>query len=174
MMKNLMTAALLLGLLACGGKKETGPGQDWSGKALDETVEGKVNNVGFTLKLPKGMKADRATDVTAQWIADVDDYFSEPSVMVSYKAIPPKDLDGMVQDAMLDDNDVVAKKETTADGFVLVTHTKKKGIVRVEVLKRKGDHHLGCYVSQAKDEGVPNPEKTMAWMEQLCGSLTIL
>jgi hypothetical protein len=176
MMNKLMTFALVVGLAACGGKKESGPGQDWSGKPLDVTIEDKVNNVGFTLKAPKGMKLDgdaAPEAVTKMWKADVKDYFSEPSIMVSYASIPPKDLDGVVRDAMLDDNDVVAKKEATADGFVLVTHTKKKGIVRVETYKTKGEHTLTCRVSQAKDEGVPSPEKTMAWMEQLCGSLTI-
>jgi hypothetical protein len=178
MMNKLMTFALVVGLAACGGKKESGPGQDWSGKPLDVTIEDKVNNVAFSLKAPKGMKLDEGDAgpeaITKRWDADVKDYFSEPGFSVAYSAIPPKTIDEMVEYAMLDDNDVVAKKETTADGFVLVTHTKKKGIVRVEVLKRKGDVHLTCRVSQAKDEGVPNPEKTMAWMEQLCGSLTIL
>jgi hypothetical protein len=176
MTKKLMTFALVVGLAACGGKKESGPGQDWSGKALDVTIEDTVYGVGFTLKAPKGMKLDgdiAPETVTRMWKADLDDYFSEPSIMVSYAAIPPKDLDGVVSDAMLDDNDVVAKKEATADGFVLVTHTKKKTIVRVETYKTKGEHTLSCRVSQSKEGGVPNPEKTMAWMEQICGSLTI-
>ncbi|MCA9675015.1 MAG: hypothetical protein H6709_17470 [Kofleriaceae bacterium] len=179
MMKRVMILPLALGLAltACGKKGDDGPGKDWSGKALDVTVENKVNNVAFKVQLPKGMKFDGDDDgpevITKMWKADVHDYFSEPSVMISYEAIPATDIDGFVKDAMLDDKDVIAKQEKTADGFVLVTHTKNNGIVAVEVMKVKGDAHLVCRASQAKDGGVPSPDKTMAWLEQLCSSLTI-
>ena len=69
--------------------------------------------------------------------------------------------------------DVIAKQEQTADGFVLVYHTKNNGIVRVHTLKTKGDTNLFCRASQAKTGGVPNPDATMAWLEKLCGSLTL-
>ena len=181
MFKNVISAALLLSVVACGGggKKAEGPGKDWSGKPLEVTITDKVKNIGFTIKAPKGMKLEERGDqgpeaITKSWEADMKDNWNEPGFSVSYSAIPAKTIDDYVKYAMLDDNDVVAKKEATADGFVLVTHTKKKGIVRVETYKTKGEHTLSCRVSQAKDEGVPNPEKTMAWMEQLCSSLTIL
>lgn len=178
-MKNLIAAAVLVGLVACGGdKKDDGPGKDWSGKPLDVTIKEKVKGVEFTIQAPAGMTLDGADAgpdaITKRWDADVKDYFSEPGFSVAYSAIPPKTLDDFVTYAMLDDNDVVAKKEATADGFVLASHTKNKGIVRVEVLKKKGEHHLTCRASQAKQGGVPSPDKTLAWLEQLCGSLTIL
>lgn len=178
-----MKRLLLIGtvLFACGKPSE--PGADWSAKPLDATIENKVNGVPFKLQVPKGwkfdavgdQKEDDATAITKQWRPDVKDYFSEPSVTISYAAIPPKDLDGFVKDAMLDEGkDVIAKQEQTPDGFVLIYHTKNKGIVRAHTMKTKGDAHVYCRASQAKTGGVPSPDATMAWLEKLCGSLTLL
>ena len=176
-MKSMMTAVLLIGLVACGSKGESGPGKDWSGKPLDVTIKDKVKGVEFSIQAPAGMKLERDEGpdaITKSWEADLDDPFSEPGFSVAYASIPPEDLDGFVDNAMVDEKDVIAKKETLDDGFKLVYHTKNKGIVRVHVLKRKGEHSLVCRASQAKDGGVPSPDKTIAWLEQLCGSLTIL
>jgi hypothetical protein len=176
MTKNIIIGALILATAACG-KGENEHGLDWSGKPLDVTLQSKVNNVAFSVKVPKGWKLDEEKDdpaaITKRWRPDMKDYFSEPSVAIAYAAIPATDLEGYVKDAMLDDKDVVAKKEATADGFLLVTHTKNKGIVRVSVLKKKGEHHVECRVSQARTGGVPSPDKTMAWMESLCTSLAL-
>jgi hypothetical protein len=110
--------------------------------------------------------------ITRSWEADMKDNWNEPGFSVSYASIPPQTIEDYVKHAMLDDNDVVAKQEATADGFVLVTHTKNKGIVRAQVMKRKGTDHLECRASQAGDRGpVKNPDKTLVWLEQLCGSL---
>jgi hypothetical protein len=181
MIKQLLSAAFVFSVVACGGggKKDEGPGKDWSGKALDVTVTDKVHNIGFTIKAPAGMKLEERGDqgpdaTTKSWEADMKDNWNEPGFSVSYKAIPPKTIDEYIKHAMLEDNDVVAKQEATADGFVLITHTKNKGIVRAQVIKRKGEEHLECRASQAGDHGpVKNPDKTLAWLEQLCGSLTI-
>jgi len=179
MIKNVITAALLLSVVACGGggKKDEGPGQDWSGKPLEVTITDKVKNISFTIKAPKGMRLEERGDqggeaITKSWEADMKDNWNEPGFAVSYAAIPATTIDEYVKYAMLDDNDVVAKKEATADGFVLVTHTKNKGIVRAQVMKRKGESHIECRASQAGDHGpVKNPDKTLAWLEQLCSSL---
>jgi hypothetical protein len=175
--------AILLGLAlamsGCGSSSE--PGKDWSKKPLDATIESKVNGAGFKLSVPKGWKFDATVGaesdpaaISKQWRPDVDDYFSEPSVTVSYASIPAKDLEGFVGDAMLDDKYTVVKKAAIADGFVLTAHTKNHGIVRAHVMKRKGEVHIDCRASQAKTGGVPSPAATMAWLEQLCSSLTIL
>jgi hypothetical protein len=179
-----MTNRLLLCLLVAGACGKTAePGADWSQKPLDTTVENKVNNVPFKVSMPKGWKFDDIAgrkenddaEITKMWRPDVKDYFSEPGLTISYAAIPAKDLDSFVKHTMLDEaKDVIAKKEQTADGFVLVSHTKNKGIVRVQMLKRKGDVHLNCRASQAKQGGVPSPEATMAWLEKMCGTLTLL
>jgi hypothetical protein len=180
MTKTLISAALIIAVAACGGKKDSaggGHGGDWSGKPLDETITEKVKNIGFTIKAPKGMKLEDVGEkgpeaITKSWEADKKDNWNDPGFSVSYKAIPAKTIDEYVSDAMLDDKDVVAKKEQTADGFVLLTHTKTKGIVRAHVMKRKGEEHIECRASQAGDRGpVPNADKTLAWLEQLCSSL---
>lgn len=180
MIKKVASVALLLSVVACGGggKKDEGPGKDWSGKPLEVTITDKVKNVGFTIKAPKGMRLEERGGppepeaITKSWEADMKDNWNEPGFSVSYAAIPARTIDEYVKHAMLDDKDVIAKQETTADGFVLVTHTKNKGIVRAQVLKRKGEEHIECRASQAGDHGpVKNPDKTLAWLEQLCSSL---
>lgn len=177
-MKRLLVIATVL--FAC---KQSEPGADWSAKPLDATIESKVSNVAFKLSVPKGwkfdaipnQKEDDASAISKQWRPDMKDYFSEPSVTVAYEAIPATTLDDFVKEAMLDDKkDVIAKQAQTPDGFVLISHTKNNGIVRAEVMKTKGDAHLACRASQAKTGGVPSPDATMAWLEKLCSSLTIL
>ena len=167
-----MRIALVTFLVACGGSG--GPGGDWSGKPIDQVTKGTVNKAAFTIKLPAGMKLDGPAggDIAQEWRADVDDYFSEPSVMVSFASIPATTIEDYVRDAMLDAKDVVAKQAALPDGFVLLTHTQNNGIVRAHVMKVKGATHLDCRAAQAKDGGVPNPEKTLAWLEQLCLTLT--
>ena len=178
-----MTKALAFCVLlaACGEQSE--PGQDWSQKPLDATIENKVKNVPFKISVPKGWKFDAVgtrkeddpEEITKEWRPDIKDYFSEPSVTVAYAAIPAKDLDSFLKYVMVDDKkDVIAKKEQTPDGFVIVYHTKNKGIVRVELQKNKGDVALTCRASQAKTGGVPSPDATMAWLEKMCSSLTLL
>jgi hypothetical protein len=180
-MNKLNTLALGLVVTLCACKGGGGESSDWSQKPLDQTIQDKVKGAGFRLQIPAGWKLDttlgpKAADpneITKEWRPDVKDYFSEPSVSVSYQSIPAKDLDGYIKDAMLSDKDQIAKKEQTADGFVLVTHTKNNGTVRARIMKAKGAVHIECRASQAKTGGVPNPPATMAWLEKMCATLTI-
>jgi hypothetical protein len=179
-MKHLLVLTVVVGaaVAGCGkGGGGGGPGKDWSGKPLDVTIESKVKGAGFRIQAPAGMKldGDDAPDaITKSWKADVGDYFSEPSFQVAFASIPAKDLDTFVKYGMVGAKDVIAKKEATADGFVLVTHGADHGMIAVSVQKAKGETHLTCRASQAKTGGVPNPTATMAWLEKLCASLTIL
>lgn len=158
-------------LLACGGKKD-GPGKDWSGKELSPTKGTLKDGIEFTVSLPADFKKeDRSDEITQSWEADFDDPFSEPSAAVSYQAIPPKSLDQFIEYAMLDDTFTLAKKEELKDGYLYVAHTENKGYVMVERLLRKGDKAIACRASQAKQNGVPSPDATMAWLEKLCMSL---
>ena len=172
MMNRLAIAALCVGLLAaCGGKKDA-PGKDWSDKALSP-VKDKAKEVPFTISLPEGMKLEPHSDeLTRSWEPDLDDAFSEPHVAVSYASIPPKSLDQFLEYAMLDDTFTVAKKQELADGYVYVAHTANKGYVKVTRLVRKDDTTLECRASQAKQNGVPNADATMTWLEKICMSLT--
>lgn len=175
---RIVTILGVLALAACGGGKDAGPGKDWSGRPLDQTIASQVNGVAFTVQAPAGMKLegeDTPTEITKRWRADVDDYFSEPGFSVAYASIPPKDVAGFIADQMIDEGDVIVKQETLpADGgFLVVHHTAKKGLAYARVLKRQGEHHLTCTASQAKDGGLPSFDQTLAWLERLCLSLTI-
>lgn len=176
MKQSLCLLAISLGLAASGGGKQApGPGADWSARPLDVTISDKVYNVAFTIQSPSGMKLESdggPETITKRWEADVKDAFSEPSFAVSYAAIPATDLDAYVK-RELTDGDHVIEQKTNADGFVLVTRSKSGGLIRAQLQKRKGDVHLNCRASQAKTGGVPNPDKTAAWLASICATLVI-
>jgi hypothetical protein len=169
--------AATLTLAACGKGRE--PGQDWSGIPLDTTYAAKINNVAITVRGPAHMKLDegahKATDadLTKTWLADVDDYFSEPDFQIGFESIPATTIDEFVKSAMVDPKHVITKQAATADGFVVAFHSANNGLLGVATMKTKGANHLTCNASQAKTGGVPSPDKTLAWLEQLCASLTI-
>ncbi len=173
-----LVVSMALVLSSCGGKKDgknakdDEPGKDWSGKPLKST-EGAIGELKFTIDLPEAFKVDNKGDVNISWKADMEDYFSEPSVQVLLASTPSKTPEEFVQAAMLDKNDEVLKSEKTADGFLLEYATKNKGILRVSVQKAAGDKALVCNASQAKQGGVPNFEATRAWLGKICGSLKL-
>ncbi len=149
------------------------PGKDWSSTPLDVTIESKVHHVAFRIRAPVGMKLEDADDAGAtikQWRAEGKDF----SFMVAYAAMPTTSLDAFVRRSLLSRSAVIDKAEATADGYVLVSHMPFYGLVAASVQKAKGETHLACRASQAKTGGVPNPAATMAWLEKLCASLTIL
>ena len=164
-----VTSALLL---ACGGDKKS-PGQDWSERPLT-TIKDKVKGVGFAIGLPDKMKKDEhGSEVSLGWRADMDDYFSEPSVNVYYSSIPPTDLSSAQRDAMIDKKHTVVRKDTIDDGFIITHHSGDKGYVKTHVWKKAGDKMLNCVASQAKQGGVPSPDKTLRWLEKICLSLSV-
>jgi hypothetical protein len=171
-----MRIAVLALLAGCGGGNSHG--KDWSDKPLDKPTTGKVDKVGFTIELPTGMVPDpaRKGDLSKEYRADLDDSFSEPSVTVGYEAIPAKSLEDFVQEKIGHEKKkrvIVTRKTTPAGGFVLSWHTENNGWLGADAMVVKGDAHLECSAHQATEGGVPNPEKTLAWLESICASLTI-
>jgi hypothetical protein len=165
-----LSAAFLAG---CGGDKKASPGQDWSQRPLT-TVKDKVKGVGFSIGLPQKMKKDEhGSEVSIGWRADMDDYFSEPSVNIYYSSIPPKDLSSAHASAMIDKKHTIARKDKIDTGFIITHHSKDKGYVKTHVWKKSGEKVLNCVASQAKRGGVPSPDKTLRWLEQICLSLSV-
>jgi len=179
MFRSLMFLMISMALVlsACGKKdgkdaKHDEPGKDWSGKPLKAT-DGAIGELKFTIDLPEVFKIDNQGDVNIAWKADLEDYFSEPSVQVLLASIPAKTPEEFVQNAMLGKNDEVLKSEKTADGFLLEYATKNKGILHISIQKVAGEKALVCNASQAKQGGVPNFEATRAWLGKICGSLKV-
>lgn len=171
-----MRIAVLALLAACGGGG--GPGKDWSGKPLDKTVTGKVDKYAFTIKMPSDFIPDPAlkSELNMEWRPDLKDYFEEPSIMVGYDAIPAKTIDDFVQEKIGHEKKkrvVVTKKVTPDGGFVLSWHTENNGWLGADTVVAKGDTRIECSAHQATEGGVPSPEKTLAWLESICASLTI-
>lgn len=168
--------SLLLGV-ACGKKdkddssKAAGPGQDWSGKPLKAT-EAALEGVKLTLQLPGGMKLSENHPDRKEWRADLDDYFSEPSVRVMIITTAPKTLEEATKHYMVDEKNVIARKEALNGGLLVTHHTKNKGLLYAVFFKSAGAKNLVCSASQAKQGGVPNFEKTRAWLERICLSMT--
>jgi hypothetical protein len=167
-------AWIVFGMVAACGHSE--PGKDWSGVALDTTVTGTFPKAAFELKLPSGWKAETVgidAEVSKEWRPDVKDYFSEPTVSVSYEAIPAKSLDAFIAEEFTDPKLTVEHKEMNGDYFIASAHSKDNGQVWVKLSRQKGDANLICSAAQAKSGGVPNPAATIAWLEKLCQTLTI-
>jgi len=170
---SIFSAAVLVVFVVGCGKKEAGPGKDWSGKPL-KTVAGTVNKVAFTIDLPEQMKKDSASsELTMMWKADMSDYFSEPSAMVSYASIPAKNMADFKKYNFVGKKEVIAKEKELdgKKGFLLIHHTKNKGLLTVLALHFKDGKALSCRASQAKGGGVPNFTATMAWLEKICMSV---
>jgi hypothetical protein len=94
-----------------------------------------------------------------------------PHFAVSYAAIPPKTLDKAVENMMANDKETISRKEVIEGGFIVTKHGNSKGIVQVEVWKQAGDKTLSARCSQAKNGGLPDFDKTKAWLEKVCLSL---
>ncbi len=177
-MKRSLIGLLLLGLAACG-KDAPSFGQDWSKRPLAPVTETLESTIGsttrtatFSIDLPAKMKKE-ASGGHLEWRADLDDNFSEPSVSVGFSMMPAS-VEEALRVTMPDKNDVIVKSVEIDGGFIVVSHTKTKGIVRVEAWKRQGERDaLTCRASQAKTGGVPSPDATLAWLETICTSLTV-
>ena len=174
-MKKFGAVVLMMSIAALFGcsKKETGPGKDWSGKPI-KTVTQQVHKVKFSIDIPDGMKLKKKdSDVNIGWQADMDDYFSEPHVDVSYAAIPAKSLADFKKYNFINEKHIIVKEETlkNPEGFFVVYHTKNKGLLWVISLIKKGDKALTCRAGQAKSGGVPNFKATQAWLEKICRSI---
>lgn len=170
-----LVASLALLAPACGdkkedGKKEEGPGLDWSGKAL-KPVEATVGGVKVTVDLPDKMKLSEDDADRKEWRADMKDYFSEPSVHLMSITTAPKTLDEAVKHYMVEQKYIIARKEAIADGFLVTHHSKTKGLLYAVFFKHIGGKNIVCKAAQAKQGGVPNFEKTKAWLEKICLSL---
>jgi hypothetical protein len=181
-MKRIALGALVVASLAACGKSGGGDaiGQDWSKRplkaveaSLEDTMLDVKRTATFTIDLPDKMKKEDRGSGHVEWRADQKDEWSEPSVTVGF-AMLPKSAEDALSTTMPEKDDVIVKSEALGDGFIVVSHTKDKGIVRVEVWKKRGDGEaLTCRASQAKDGGVPSPDATLGWLEKICTSLTV-
>jgi len=164
---------MLVLFVACG-KSDDGPRTDWSRVALDNTIESTVNNVSFTITLPKGWKRDVDEPLLKGWQPGVKDYAQAPSVTVGYVQQPPTDLDAYVKTLTFEGGTpIVAKKIMNTDRLAVVTHTATHSVVKVDTVIHKGETYLGCSAFQMRDGGVPSPKATIEWLEKLCATLTI-
>lgn len=172
-MLTLLVASLLT--MSCGdkkgdAKKDDGPGQDWSGRAT-KPVEATVGGVKVVVDLPDKMKLSEDDADRKEWRADQRDYFSEPHVHLMVISTAPKTLDEAVKHYMVQQEYVVVRKEAISDGFLVTHHSKSKGLLYAVFFKTLGGKNIACKAAQAKDGGVPNFEKTKAWLEKICLSL---
>src|SRR5690349_4465728 len=105
MLKNATWVALLV---ACS--KGTATDKNWSRVALDETIQGSVNNVSFELKLPKGWKRDVDEADMKGWRPDVEDYTNAPSVTVGFVHQPTDSLDAYIKSLTFAGQPIIDKK----------------------------------------------------------------
>jgi len=168
-------AACAVLALAAGCKKDGGGSgdKDWSKAAL-KPYEGEIDGIKFALQVPEGMKLGEEDDIRKEWVIEQGDEFKAPHVRVSKVYTAPTTPAEAVADVMPDDTDVIVKQEAIDGGFLVVWHTRKKGLVRAATWQLGGENKsLDCYASLANDDGIPSFEGTMAWLEQICRSLKL-
>jgi hypothetical protein len=158
-------------LVACS--RSGAPGGDWSGIALDDTVESSVSNAKFAIQLPKGWKRDVNDERMKGWRPNIDDYTGAPSVTVGYVQQPPQSLDAYIKSLTFEGTPIVDKKIMNADYLEVVSHSTDNEIVKVDYMSHKGDTYIGCSAFQMRRGGVPKPQATSEWLEKLCKSLVI-
>lgn len=151
---------------ACGGSSE--PGEDWSGEPLAATSSD-IDGHAFSIQLPKRMI--NADGPGRFWRADMGDYFSEPTVYVLWSSMP-KSVDDALASLFDRDKLDIVKQEQRDGRIVIATRTKKPGILSVITYTPAGDGRaFECNASQARNSGVPSPDKTHAWLESICTSV---
>lgn len=163
--------AWVVALAACKGST---PARDWSTVALEDTVEGRVGNALFALRLPKDWKRDVDQPLIKGWRPDdVDDYTVEPSVTVGWVQQPPESVDDYIKSLSYAGTPIIDRKLEKASYFEVVSHTEDNGVVRVDYIGHKGDRYVGCSAFQMASGGVPSPQATAEWLARLCESLRI-
>jgi hypothetical protein len=167
-----VSAMICVLLLGCGKGEsaDPGPGRDWSAEPLAPVVQ-RIGGAEVSLSLPRGLRLDSEEPDRIHWVADQDDYFSEPSVTLATVATPPDSVERAVEYAMPGDTETVARKEPIEGGFAVTTHSPDRGLVQAYVWKQVGDQPVSCLASQARRGGVPRFEATTGWLESICGSL---
>lgn len=176
--QTMCVGVALLTLASCKNGGESGSsgssdssGGDWSERSLSaKTVT--LGEVSFEIGLPDGMKKSEALsgEERSAWKADKSDNFAAPTITVSLTSMPSS-IDEAISSAMIEaDGFTVVKKEKTASGFV-VSAKKGKGQIRALSWVDAGDEAIRCGASQANNDGVPNLDASLAWLEKVCTSV---
>lgn len=168
----LVLGCVVLAAAAACKKDGAGGGKDWSKVAL-QPFAGEVDGIKFTVQVPEGMKLTEQEKIRVAWEPAEGDQFKGPRLRISRAFIPPKTVEEAVQDVMPDDTDVIVKQEAIDGGFLVVWHTKKKGLVRAATYQIAEDRALDCTAVLVDDDGIPNFDGAMAWLEQICRSLKL-
>ena len=165
-----LTAMMCLVVLGCDRGDSGGAGRDWSGEPLAPVTQ-RIGGVEVSVSLPAGLRVDREEPHRVSWIADRDDYFSEPSITLATVTAPPDSVERAVALAMPGDAETVARKQAIENGFVVTTHTADRGLVQAHVWRQIGEQWVACTASQARRGGVPSFAATTGWLESICESL---
>jgi hypothetical protein len=168
----ILLSAVMLSVSFAGCKNSGPSDKDWSKVAL-QPYEGVVDGIKFAVQVPAGMKITAQEDIRTEWEAADGDPFKSPHLSVSRTFTTPATPDEALEFVMPDDKDVIVKKAAVDGGFVVVWHTQRKGLARAQVYRIKGEQALDCRASLANDNGIPNFDATLAWLEQICVSLQL-
>lgn len=166
-----LALALTSPLGACG---DAGADADWSAKPL-EPVTVDVKGQPITVSLPAGMEREaRSPFVRYQPAGDAKLGLPTFTFAIESVGAPrgPDDLkleSGTAQKPM-----TVVKREAVAGGLLITGHNSTRGTVEVRFfLGREGGGAVSCRGVQARSEGVPSPEATLAMLERACTSMKL-
>lgn len=157
--------ALILGLIACGGKKQL----DYSTTETKPT-ELVVDEVPVTVNMPSGWKdSPLSLPNLKKWEAPAG-AFDGPEIGIATTFGMPASVEDAVGQATLGMADGVKRKEKVGDAFVVSTESAGGMSYSVHTyVPATEDKALECSVSYIRASGrIQNIEAQRAWAEKLC------
>ncbi len=169
-----LLGVVALGLVAGCGKDEGGDAEvDFSAAAL-EPVEVDVKGQKVSVSVPKGFTLEDGPFVRLR--APAKEHFSLPSFTLRLVTLgAPESIEALKLESGTKAKPMaVTKREAVAGGLLIAGHNSTKGTVELTFFKpRPEGGAVSCRAVQARSEGVPNPEATLAMFERACTSLTL-
>jgi hypothetical protein len=158
-------------------KKETDKIAAWPSQKT-KTVEGTLKGFGsdkhtpFTIELPesfqKSTTGSTETMITYEMKED-GSYLIGPSITLRAGFGPP-DVEEAVKLAGMT-KDKVTKKETTANGYTVVTEGEFG--IGVESAVKNGEGSLECSAHLYSEKQKAAKDQLVPWLEKICGSLAV-
>ena len=164
--------------------------EQWTRVPLDRTVEGKVGDISYSLRVPAKFVHWRNGGQEFWSSADKNFYVKlvvDPAGYLDFTAfnrdafakdpdIWRRDLDGFVLvaggQALHDGTSKLLSKHDTPDGYAAAFQASNPDEVLVDSVKLR-PHTLYCGAHAGGGGHIANPAATAAWLEQLCASVEI-
>ncbi len=176
MWRTKVVAVMGLAIAAgCGGKKSAGSEVKWLA-AKTVMQNGNVKGQTFTIEVPEGLPR-KDDELRVEWRNERSGPEGGPAVHVGIEHFPPKTIEEAVKDTMPDEKETITKQEATDGGFLVMSHSARKGYLEAHFYKAMpgAEHGLSCWATFVgkDDEPVGKLQETLDWLEKTCRTLKL-